>query len=730
MSEFAASLRRLREAAQLTQEELAERAGVSARTISDVERGLRSRIYADTAGRLAAALELDGPERDEFLDLARGRVSRDMSATSSLPHPLTPIIGRDHELARIVVELEPSAGSRLVTITGLGGCGKTRLAVAAAERMSAAYDGRVWFVPVAALHEPDLLLAALAAAFGTVPGKISTAVGHRPALVLLDAFEHIQGAARRLEELLHETVELRVLVTSRTPLRIAGEREVPLGPLPAEHAAQLFRDRAHDLVPDLPADPATVADICALTSGLPLPIELAAAHVRYLPVPLLRDQLRNGLSDVDGVVQDAVAWSVSLLSEEERHVLSGTSMFVAGCSLEALRAVCPAGDVVRALGGLADKSLVVLQREADVPRWRMLDVVRDVVTRSQSTDPARQAAYTRYYLELLDGVSGYVGHEEAWYRMLADEEPNIRTALAWADEDGNAETLLALATGMWLYWQARGGLDEGRRWLARGMELGAGGHAALRMKALWGLAWLAYHQGDDAAAAAAGDELAELATECADELARRNALTIAGMVAIAGDQSDEAVALLTEALNIARGLDQPWILATSLLNLALGQLAAGSVAPARLLLGEALQHYEAIGDRRFHARCIGYLGLAALLDGDPERARALFRQSLMAFRDLGEPAGIAEGLAGLAAVEAADGQAATAAVLSGAAERLRQTVAARELPLERGIAARYLGSLAERLGRDGWDEARRQGAELTTDEAMAQALGADVLTRP
>jgi hypothetical protein len=159
-----------------------------------------------------------------------------------------------------------------------------------------------------------------------------------------------------------------------------------------------------------------------------------------------------------------------------------------------------------------------------------------------------------------------------------------------------------------------------------------------------------------------------------------------------------------------------------LLNLALGRLAAGRAAAARSLLGEALQRYEAIGDRRFHARCLGYLGLAALLDDDPERARALFRQSLTAFRDLAEPAGMAEGLAGLAAVAAAAGQPSAAATLGGAADRLRQTVAARELPLERRIAAQYLGAAADQLGRCAWDEAWRRGAALPTGAAIAQAL--------
>jgi predicted ATPase/DNA-binding XRE family transcriptional regulator len=722
VSDFAALARRLRERAQLTQEELAERAGVSARTISDVERGLRSRVYADTAARLASALALDGSDWDEFVEVARGRASIRRTDVGGLPHPLTPLIGRDSQLDLLRADLQPTTGRRLVTITGFGGSGKTRVAVAAGQQLSPAYDGRVLFVPLDTLQKAEWLLDALASVFGTVPSSIPAAVGHSPTLLILDAFEHVLPAAPLLADLLHRTPGLRVLVTSRLPLRIAGEREVPLGPLPSEHAARLFLERARDLVPEFAPDQAAVAEICALTNGLPLPLELAAAHVRYLPITMLRDRLRSGLSDANRVVEDAVGWSVSSLSDIDRGVLTAVAMFVAGCSLDALRAVCPGTDALASLRALSDNSLVVLQRDDATPRWRTLDVVREVITGPGSADAARRAAYTDFYVRLVSELSERVGHEEAWYRMLAAEEPNIRTALGWAAAEGDANTLLTLATGLWLFWQARGALDEARRWLALGLGLQPGAEAALRLKALWGSAWLAYHQGDDDAAEAAGDELARIAEQCADDSARRNALTIAGMVAIARDATEQAVLLLTEALHVAGRLDQPWILATSTLNLALGQLAAGSIAPARSLLGEAIRRYEAIGDRRFQARSIGYFGLAALLDADPERARALFRQSLAAFRDLGESSGIAEGLAGLAVVAAATDQPRAAATLASAADRLRQAVAARELPLERRIAARYLGSAAKQIGRDAWDEAWLRGQELTAEEAVAEAL--------
>jgi len=212
------------------------------------------------------------------------------------------------------------------------------------------------------------------------------------------------------------------------------------------------------------------------------------------------------------------------------------------------------------------------------------------------------------------------------------------------------------------------------------------------------------------------------AAEHGDLVTRRNALTIAGMVAIARDRPHDAIARLTEALGVARALDQPWILATSLLNLGLGYLALGEPARARPLLGEAVQRYDEIGDERFHARCLAYLGLTSLLEGDQDRAGALFAQSLRAFEDLAEPAGTAEGLAGIGAVAAATGRATTAATLGGAAERLRESVAARELPLERRATAPYLASAEHAVGPAEWARAWRSGRELTTAAAVSLAL--------
>lgn len=720
MSELGRLLRQLREECGFTQEELAARAGVSARTVSDTERGLRRRLYDDTSTRLAAGLGLDDSARASFVEVARGRRRSD-TAAATLPHPLTSLLGRSEELATLVEELQPG-GRRLLTVTGLGGVGKTRLAVSAADMLRSAYDGRVFFVRLSPGSDPARLVDDVAQALGTAPSSVALGVAGRPTLLVLDAFEHVLPAAAALGELLGQAPELQSLVTSRERLRLAGEREVALGPLPAEVAAALFLERAHDVDRDAPHDPALVAEICGVLSGLPLPLELAAAHVRYLPLDLLRDRLRAGVTDAHRVVQEAVGWSMSSLSADERDVLTAAAMFEAGWRLEALEALCGSVDVVGALSALAERSLVQLDQGAPTARWRMLDVVREVTVALEPARPERRTAYVQYHQRLLEDVSSQLGRERDWFEVLAAEEPNVRTALLWAQSDGDATRLLGLATRMWQFWQSRGGLVEGRHWLTSGLAMQPAAEPGLRATALWGLAWLAYHQGDDAAAASASRDLTDLAEELDEPTARRNAETVAGMLAIAEDRPVAAVAHLSEALTIARGMDTTWILATSMLNLGLGQLALGQPQQARAVLGDALALYEGFGDERFHARCLGYLGLTSLLEDDPDRAAALFAQSLRAFAELAEPAGTAEGLAGMAAVAAATGEATRAATLGGAAERLRDTVAARELPLERRTAAQHRARAEHALGPHRWAAAWDTGRELSPESAVSLAL--------
>jgi hypothetical protein len=317
-----------------------------------------------------------------------------------------------------------------------------------------------------------------------------------------------------------------------------------------------------------------------------------------------------------------------------------------------------------------------------------------------------------------------VGREDTWFRVLASEEPNVLTALRWAHDDQDAETILRLSCAVWQYWQADGAFTEGRRWLSTGLAAEPPATVETRMTALWAGGWLAYQQGDYVAAAAAGAELDRLASTAGGPAERRNALTILGMAAIADDRPADAIELLTEALMLARDLGQRWILATSLLNLGLAQMAAAEAEDARVSVGEALGRYAEIGDERFHARCLGYLGLISLLEDDLPRSHTLLAKSLVAFHAVGDPSGMAEGLVGLAAVHAAMGDMSRAAVLAGAADRIRQGIAGRGFPADRRTTERHLDAARSALGPDGWDEEFRHGRELGIDEVVA--LGAEV----
>jgi predicted ATPase/transcriptional regulator with XRE-family HTH domain len=743
-------LRRHREQARLTQEELAERAGVSARTISDIERGVRARAYADTAARLGAALGLTDIDRAAFLNAARGPKPLAEHRVSRVPRPITSLIGREREVSRLVTVLDVE-GRRLVSITGLGGVGKTRLALAVAAELEVPFGGRVYHLPIPPNQDPGLLIVDLARSIGvperSSPAALAEHLAGRRTLVVLDPFEHVLAAVANLEAVLVAVPELRILAVSRERVHVAGEYELALEPLPLPSVSQpewfrvpsavLFLERARALRPDLDLRGEIVVDICRRVSGLPLALELAAARVRHLPLTVLRDRLAASMDDLTygtgsserhRSLEQTLAWSTESLSADEALVLQVAALFPGGVRLDAAQGLCgPRIDVVAAVSALVDKSLLFLDAASSeqlaVPRWQMLDVVRQFVQARSGAGvkPGLRTAFLRFYLSLLDELTSEVGREE-WFAVLASEDANLKTALSWAATDRDADTLLRLCGGLWQFWQTRGELTEGRRWLATGLSLRPSASEATTMTALWGIGWLAYHQADEAAAEGAAVRLADLAQRHQDDRARRNAMTLLGMVAISHDQGAEAVNLLEDALSLAVRGGERWLLATSQLNLGLAHLCVGDTDRARAAIGEALRVYEEIDDQRFHARCLGYLGHAALIDRDTDRASALLRSSLAAFRHLAEPGGTAEGLVGIAAVHALHGNATRAAILAGAAERLRDSYAGRQLPLDERVSGRYLAVAEDLLGPEEWSRAWAEGRELRLDSAIDLAL--------
>lgn len=397
---------------------------------------------------------------------------------------------------------------------------------------------------------------------------------------------------------------------------------------------------------------------------------------------------------------------------------------------------------------LAEKAALSVRTVSDVERGLRKRLYRDTATRlatalglggqareefvelargrtsglRRELDAGFRRRFVAWHVDRVSALADHVGHEEQWYAVLDADEPNLTVALRWAADAGDTESLLQLGTGLWRYWQARGDLDVGRQWLERGLDAVPPASPATRMTALWGLAWLAYQQGDDHSASMCAGELEALARQGDDATARRNAATVRGMVALARDDIAAALSNLGEALVLARGLHDPWLLATSLLNLGMANIAGRETAEARTLIGEALGEYAELGDERFRARSLGYLGLAALVDGDSQRGEALYAQSLSVFEALGEAKGIAEALTGMATAAVARGLPLRASQLGGAAERVRESFAGRALPVERRLADSELARAKHEVGDADWDAAWISGRALRENEVIAAAL--------
>ncbi len=704
---FGQLLRRYREAAALSQEDLAERAGLSVDAISLLERGGRQRPHRDTVQRLTTALALPPAEQARFTAARRpSQATVDWAGMVTLPLPLTPLLGRDREEAAVTRLLtnEARAGgpARLVTLTGPGGVGKTRLALQVAHDLRVRFSAGVVVVALAALRDPALVPAAIAGALHVEEGRHRTltaglvhALSDKEALLLLDNFEQVVAAAPLVTELLGLCPHLRVLVTSRAALRVRGEQDYAVAPLALPSptasatvealghnaAVALFVATAQAVSPDFALtarNAAAVAAICRRLDGLPLALELAAAWSKALPPAALLARLEHRLTVlVDGprdlparqqTMRAAIAWSYDLLDEHEQALFRRLAVCLGGCTLQAAQhlSASTGQPVWQQLAALADKSLLMLAPGAPLgdsedseeePRAVMLETIREYGL--ERLDAAREtetvlSRHLAFYLALAEAAEPELrgARQSIWLARLELEHDNLRAALRWAGMSGQAATGLRLSAALWRFWRARGHLGEGRRWLREMLELTGADETPLstRIQALTGAAMLAIEHGAyDEAEDFSGQALV-LAHQQGQGRDLGAALTAQGLLDRQRGRYTAATPSYEQALAVARAGDDQAGVATALASLGTVAMFTGEAARARLLFEQGLSLYRALGDTRGVAEVLSALTLDAVSGGLLDRADALGTEALALLRVMGDTGLLAESLFGLGTV--------------------------------------------------------------------------------
>jgi predicted ATPase/transcriptional regulator with XRE-family HTH domain len=719
---FGDLLRSHRLAAGLTQEALAERAGLSTRGISDLERGVRTQPYRETLRQLVVALGIGGEDRVAFLRAARGPARPATGAARSvivdLPIPLNRLVGREREVAA-VASLVADEAVRLVTLTGPAGVGKTRLALAVAAEAGRPFPDGVVFVDLAPVRDPALLPDIVAARLGLEgPGAVAPmdylrrVLPDRKTLLLLDNFEHLLDAAPVVGDLLRAGPGVKAMVTSREILRVRGEQVYPVPPLAVpepvttggrddvlrSESVRLFvlraveTDAGFSLTDD---NAAAVAGICRELDGLPLAIELAAPRITVLPPGQLLTRLEQRLPLLTGgtrdaparqrTLRDAIAWSYDLLTADERALFCRLGVFIGGWTLEAAERVAAVDgmpDLLLGLASLVDKSLVRRDDRGGEPRFAMLETIREfAVERLQAMDAegrAVRAVYARYFLGLAEEAqAGLIGPRQSdWLDRLDAEDANIRAALSWSIAEGEAELALRGARALWRYWTSRGRLREGRSWLEQALAMPDAAPVPLdvRADAHNALGNLLGDSGEFILARAQYETALDLRRELGDTEAVAGALNNLGLIAAWLGDYATAKTLHAESLDLRQERRDPFAVALSLSNLSDVALAEGDLERARAWQEEAMRLRDAARDALGSAYSRFNLGEIARLRGELDPANALLEESLRRFEELGDRIGIAYAETSLGDLASRRGDSRAAAELLGNALRIRSEI--------------------------------------------------------
>src|SRR5215208_2638945 len=599
---------------------------------------------------------------------------------NNLPLQPTPLVGREKEVAQ-VCDLLRSGETRLLTLTGPGGIGKTRVALQTAADLLEDFPDGTFFVPLATLTEAQLFSSAIAETLGVketgeqpLDESLEDYLGERRMLLVLDNFEQVLGAAPAVTALLAGAPGLKVLATSRAPLALYGEHEFPVPPLtlpdlerppPLERLTQyeavgLFVERARAIKPDFEVtneSAPAVAEICVRLDGLPLAIELAAARIKMLPPQAMLQRLSSRLKLLTGGARDlperqrtlrgAIEWSHALLEEGEKTLFALMAVFSGGRTLEAIEAVCDAGgdlllDAFEGVSSLLDKSLL-RQEEGPKgePRFVMLETIHEYAReRLQESGEAEEIGrgHIRYFLALAEEAAPELtgADQVSWMDRLEAEHDNFRAALSRSLEAGDAKSALRIGGALWRFWNVRGHFSEGRHWLGTGLSGGEAAPVVVRAEASLGLGYLELRQGDYGRAVEDLEASLSLYRGVGDRRGEAYALCFLGWIALDRSDLQRAQALLEESLALSRAAGTARDVSVALNALAMLNVYRGDYARATAMQEESLSLAREASDVQIIAIFTYNSGFAAAITGEYERAEALVRESQELFREVGD----------------------------------------------------------------------------------------------
>jgi predicted ATPase/tRNA A-37 threonylcarbamoyl transferase component Bud32 len=703
---------------------------------------------------------------------------------SNLPTPPTALVGREREVEELVALLQ-RADNRLVTLTGPGGTGKTRLALEVASSLG----GEAVFVDLAPVHDPDLVGATIAHVLGAEEAtgqseleSIAARIGDVELLLVLDNFEQLVDAAPFVASILETIPSVRLLVTSQSPLHLRGEHQYPLEPLDEAQAVALFVERAQAVKPGFALgeeNAAAVAEIARRLDGLPLAIELAAARIKLLSPQAIAGRLENRLDllttgardlpERQQTLRSAIDWSYELLDEGEQKVFARLGAFSGGCSLEAAEAVCGAqeglrlGEVMDLLGSLVDKSLLRQIDAADgEPRFLLFETIREYArTRLVESGEAGtvQRAHAERYLALAEMAEPELirAEQATWLQRLDEEQGNLRAALEWSLESGEIEVGLRIAAALGRFWSTRGHMAEGRKWLGAALASSPDVEERVLARAHFAAGYAAIGQADYDQAKPFFEECLAAAGKLHDSQLEGASLAQLAWIEMARAQED-AEELAVASLERARATGDK-LTASGALNV-LAELASarGDDARAKELFDEGLSLRRELGDQRLIANSLLNLARAELRSGKVERANRLLEQGLGLARQVGDTwaASVAVLNLGWAALHDGDrerareafeealaianirgdkrvaaeslqglalagGDPSRGARLWGAGAALLEELGLAASTFEQALAERLLPGLQDELGAEAFAAAEAAGRTLSLEDAVAEA---------